>query len=170
MQIMGRKTWDSIPPKFRPLPGRVNVVLSHSAGDVNNCGGSGGGVANGNTAAKPAFVAAKGVHVSGSLEGALQLLAGPTLSPTIESVFVIGGGQVRATFTAGARPSPGQNGAFNGILGLPALYDVREGELRWAPLQPPWPTHSIVSGTSPSLGCSGAEPGGPILCRHGHTG
>ena len=26
--IMGRKTWDSIPPKFRPLPGRTNVVVT----------------------------------------------------------------------------------------------------------------------------------------------
>ena len=26
--IMGRKTWDSLPPKFRPLPGRANVVVS----------------------------------------------------------------------------------------------------------------------------------------------
>ena len=24
--IMGRRTWDSLPPRFRPLPGRVNVV------------------------------------------------------------------------------------------------------------------------------------------------
>lgn len=26
--IMGRKTWDSIPPKFRPLPGRLNIVVT----------------------------------------------------------------------------------------------------------------------------------------------
>jgi dihydrofolate reductase len=26
--IMGRKTWDSLPPKFRPLPGRLNVVIT----------------------------------------------------------------------------------------------------------------------------------------------
>ncbi|MEY8875691.1 MAG: dihydrofolate reductase, partial [Leptothrix sp. (in: b-proteobacteria)] len=26
--LMGRKTWDSLPPRFRPLPGRSNVVLT----------------------------------------------------------------------------------------------------------------------------------------------
>lgn len=29
--IMGRKTWDSLPPKFRPLPGRLNIVVTHDA-------------------------------------------------------------------------------------------------------------------------------------------
>jgi len=29
--IMGRKTWDSLPARFRPLPGRRNLVLSRDA-------------------------------------------------------------------------------------------------------------------------------------------
>ncbi|KAK3380186.1 dihydrofolate reductase-like domain-containing protein [Lasiosphaeria ovina] len=29
--IMGRKTWDSIPARFRPLRGRLNIVISRSA-------------------------------------------------------------------------------------------------------------------------------------------
>jgi dihydrofolate reductase len=28
--LMGRKTWDSLPPRFRPLPGRVNAVLTRN--------------------------------------------------------------------------------------------------------------------------------------------
>lgn len=29
--IMGRKTWESIPEKFRPLPGRINIVITGQA-------------------------------------------------------------------------------------------------------------------------------------------
>ena len=29
--VMGRATWDSLPPALRPLPGRVNVVLTRSS-------------------------------------------------------------------------------------------------------------------------------------------
>lgn len=47
--IMGRKTWDSLPVKFRPLPGRLNVVMTRDtnwhaagalrAGDLNQAMG-----------------------------------------------------------------------------------------------------------------------------------
>jgi dihydrofolate reductase len=30
--VMGRKTWDSLPPKNRPLPGRRNIVVTRDAG------------------------------------------------------------------------------------------------------------------------------------------
>ena len=29
--IMGRKTWESLPPRFRPLPGRRNIVVTRQA-------------------------------------------------------------------------------------------------------------------------------------------
>ena len=29
--VMGRKTWDSLPERFRPLPGRTNIVLRASS-------------------------------------------------------------------------------------------------------------------------------------------
>jgi dihydrofolate reductase len=35
--IMGRKTWDSLPPKFRPLPGRANIVITRQP-DWNESG------------------------------------------------------------------------------------------------------------------------------------
>lgn len=32
--VMGRKTWDSLPAKFRPLPGRRNLVVSLSTSEL----------------------------------------------------------------------------------------------------------------------------------------
>ena len=34
--IMGRKTWDSLPPRFRPLPGRTNVVITRQKNWAEN--------------------------------------------------------------------------------------------------------------------------------------
>ncbi|GAB2839962.1 dihydrofolate reductase [Microbacterium insulae] len=29
--VMGRRTWESLPPRFRPLPGRRNIVVTRAA-------------------------------------------------------------------------------------------------------------------------------------------
>ena len=63
--VMGRKTWESLPPRFRPLPGRRNIVVSRQAG-----------------------YAAPGAELAGSLENALELAS------TADMVFVIGGEQI----------------------------------------------------------------------------
>jgi dihydrofolate reductase len=34
--IMGRKTWESIPEKFRPLPDRVNIILTSTPEKFSN--------------------------------------------------------------------------------------------------------------------------------------
>jgi dihydrofolate reductase len=65
--IMGRSTWDSLPERFRPLPGRRNIVLTR----------------------QPAW-GATGAEVAHGLEEALALVKE---SPR---VFVIGGAQVYA--------------------------------------------------------------------------
>jgi len=65
--IMGRKTWESLPPRFRPLPGRRNIVISRQAD-----------------------YAVPGGERADSLENALQLASTDGL------VYVIGGGQIYA--------------------------------------------------------------------------
>ncbi len=65
--IMGRKTWESLPPRFRPLPGRRNVVLTRQAG-----------------------WRAEGAEVAGSIDAARRLLAG------VPRAFVIGGAEIYA--------------------------------------------------------------------------
>ena len=38
--IMGRRTWKSIPPRFRPLPGRTNIVISRSVTEAEERDGA----------------------------------------------------------------------------------------------------------------------------------
>ncbi|KAK2660574.1 hypothetical protein Ddye_007107 [Dipteronia dyeriana] len=72
--VMGRKTWESIPSKYRPLPGRLNVVLTRSGSfDISTD---------------------ENVVICGSIMSALELLAQAPYLLLIEKVFFIGGGQI----------------------------------------------------------------------------
>lgn len=62
--LMGRATWDSLPERFRPLPGRRNLVLTRSSG-----------------------WSALGAERVPSIEAAVSLTHG-------DDLWVIGGGQV----------------------------------------------------------------------------
>ena len=65
--LMGRVTWESLPEKFRPLPGRSNVVVSRQT----------------------SFSAA-GAQLASSLEAAMALF------PPAEIIWLIGGAQLYA--------------------------------------------------------------------------
>ena len=67
--IMGRRTWDSLSPRYRPLPGRANIVVSRRAGWT-----------------------AEGAQAAPSLQAALRL-AQLRLDAS-RRVFVIGGAQL----------------------------------------------------------------------------
>lgn len=68
--IMGRKTWESLPEKHRPLKDRINVVLSRSE-----------------------IKLPEGVQHASSIDDALRALEGRT---DVDRVFVIGGANVYA--------------------------------------------------------------------------
>src|ERR1700712_5531203 len=65
--VMGRKTWDSLPARFRPLPGRRNVVITRNS-----------------------QWRAEGAEAARSIEEVLALLAGAS------KVCVIGGAELYA--------------------------------------------------------------------------
>jgi dihydrofolate reductase len=65
--VMGRKTWDSLPARFRPLPGRRNIVVTRDT-----------------------HWRADGAEAARSLDAALALVG------DAPKVFVIGGGELYA--------------------------------------------------------------------------
>ncbi|MFF0990277.1 dihydrofolate reductase [Kocuria nitroreducens] len=71
--IMGRRTWESFPERFRPLPGRTNIVITSSPERVDR------GAAPG------------AVLTASSYAEAVRLAR---TSPGAERIWVIGGGEV----------------------------------------------------------------------------
>jgi dihydrofolate reductase len=70
--VMGRRTWESLPERFRPLPGRANVVVTRNAG-----------------------FDAPGATVVHSLDDALrETAADAEADPAADTVWVIGGAQL----------------------------------------------------------------------------
>jgi len=80
--IMGRKTWESIPEKFRPLPDRFNIVLSRKKGES---------LSDSLFKGVPAHLKAS-VAAANSLDQALEIVRTPQLMA--REIFVIGGGAV----------------------------------------------------------------------------
>jgi dihydrofolate reductase len=80
--IMGRKTWDSIPPKFRPLKGRLNIVVSRSHAEQQPL-------------ATEINAETESVNVN-SLENAIRYLQSRGTAERTGNVFVIGGAQIYA--------------------------------------------------------------------------
>ncbi len=70
--MMGRKTWDSIPQKFRPLPDRINLVLTRRQ--------------------NPDFPPP--VLFADSLEKGLKLFQASSYQKKIADIFVIGGEEI----------------------------------------------------------------------------
>lgn len=70
--IMGRKTWESLPDQYRPLPGRINIVLSRNE----------------------QVLLPEGVSKAKNLQDALQITTQSFLQKKIENIFVIGGAQI----------------------------------------------------------------------------
>ncbi len=76
--LMGRKTWDSLPERFKPLPGRINVVLSRNQN----------------------LKFPDGVYQKDSYDEAVSWIIAedsPLRKEIVESVFVIGGAEVYRT-------------------------------------------------------------------------
>lgn len=93
--IMGRKTWESIKPNYRPLKGRLNIILTRSVPGMTGDENSAAAANNANRAATAATAKPHAsVLYASSLEDAMQLVESHDVSSRIESVFVIGGGQV----------------------------------------------------------------------------
>ncbi|UPX21029.1 Dihydrofolate reductase [Ascochyta rabiei] len=85
--VMGRKTWDSIPERFRPLAGRVNVVVTRDTNAFTKTLGN-GEEQGGRTGNTPSPL------VASSVSDALQQLQSDKVGIEVDKIMVIGGASI----------------------------------------------------------------------------
>jgi len=79
--IMGRKTWESLPARFRPLPNRTNIVISRRPAPEHTFNGS---------TFDGSLLDSTSLHFVDSLQAALDKVS------SHDTVWVIGGAQIYA--------------------------------------------------------------------------
>jgi dihydrofolate reductase len=106
--IMGRKNFESLPPKFRPLIDRTNIVMTRQLdwqpGDVGN---------------------SSQIHVVHSLDDALEAAAAAPGTIT----WIIGGGEVYAKAIENQQPD---------LIYLTEVQGKFEGDIKCPPLKELW--------------------------------
>jgi len=70
--LMGTKTWLSIPPKYRPLAGRINIVISRKLQTTPEGAG----------------------YLCNSLDNAVGLLSSEPLVSQVDKVWIVGGSEL----------------------------------------------------------------------------
>lgn len=71
--LMGRKTWESLPERVRPLPGRLNIVCSRRPGSLST---------------------PQGVLTYSSASGAIEDFLSSKIEAPTDKLYVIGGEQI----------------------------------------------------------------------------
>ncbi len=114
--IMGRRTWESFPERFRPLPGRTNIVITSSPERVEH------GRSPGSVLTAPSY--AEAVRLART-------------SPGAERIWVIGGGEVYRQ--ALEDPEHPVTEALVTVIDLDA-----DGDTRAPALDDSWDTEPVV--------------------------
>lgn len=120
--VMGRKTWDSIPERFRPFSGRENIVVTRQAD-----------------------WSAEGAHTANSLADGIVLAA--SLTPG-ERVWAIGGAEIFALALAGSGVPAGDAGYVVDTLEVTEIDADVAGDTHAPQLDESW----AVQGVDPAAG------------------
>lgn len=76
--VMGRRTWESFPPRFRPLPGRTNIVVTRDDGYAADGAVRAASLEEGLALARE-DLARRGQEGPGAADGMLWVIGGGTL-------------------------------------------------------------------------------------------